>query len=56
MGGHFLLLPDPGIEPGSPVLQADSLPSESLGKHPFCGGHWLHNSRELRMVSGTIAI
>jgi len=21
-------LPDPGIEPGSPVLQADSLPSE----------------------------
>ena len=49
-------LPDPGIEPGSPVLQADSLPSESLGKYPFCGGHWLHNSRELRMVSGTIAI
>ena len=25
-------LPDPGIEPGSPSLQADSLPSESLGK------------------------
>ena len=25
-------LPDPGIEPGSPTLQADSLPSESLGK------------------------
>jgi len=24
--------PDPGIEPGSPVLQADSLPSEPLGK------------------------
>ena len=24
-------LPDPGIEPGSPVLQADSLPSESPG-------------------------
>ena len=43
MGCHFLLqgknqgelrikyLPDPGIEPGSPVLQADSLPSEPLG-------------------------
>ena len=25
-------LPDPGTEPGSPMLQADSLPSELLGK------------------------
>ena len=25
-------LPDPGIEPGSPVLQADSLPTELQGK------------------------
>ena len=25
-------LPDPGIEPGSPVLQADSLLTELLGK------------------------
>ena len=25
-------LPNPGIEPGSPVLQADSLPSQSPGK------------------------
>ena len=25
-------LPGPGIEPGSPTLQADSLPSESPGK------------------------
>ena len=25
-------LPDPGIEPGSPALQADSLLSEPLGK------------------------
>ena len=25
-------LPDPGIEPGSPALQADSLLSESPGK------------------------
>ena len=25
-------LPDPGIEPESPVLQADSLPTEPLGK------------------------
>ena len=27
-------LPDPGIEPGSPALQADSLPSEPPGKPP----------------------
>ena len=26
-------LPDPGIEPGSPALQADSLLSEPPGKH-----------------------
>ena len=25
-------LPDPGIEPGSPTLQIDALPSEPLGK------------------------
>ena len=25
-------LPDPGIEPGSAALQADSLPSDPLGK------------------------
>ena len=25
-------LPDPGIEPGFPALQADSLPTELLGK------------------------
>ena len=25
-------LPDPGIKPGSPALQADSLPSESPGR------------------------
>ena len=25
-------LPEPGIEPGSPVLQADALPSEPPGK------------------------
>ena len=25
-------LPDPGIEPGSPALQADSLPAELGGK------------------------
>ena len=28
-------LPDPGIEPGSPGLQADALPSEPPGKPTF---------------------
>ena len=35
-------LPNPGIEPGSPALQADSLPTELQGKpfslSPFWGG------------------
>ena len=30
-------LPDPGIEPGSPALQADALPSESPGKPRVLG-------------------
>ena len=29
-------LPDPGIEPGSPALQADALPSELPGKFLPC--------------------
>ena len=28
-------LPDPGIKPGSPALQVDSLPSEPPGKPKF---------------------
>ena len=35
VGCHFLLkgnLPNPGVEPRSPVLQADSLPAEPQGK------------------------
>ena len=28
-------LPNPGIKPGSPALQADSLPYDSLGKSPW---------------------
>ena len=30
-------LPNPGREPGSPALQADSLPSEPPGKHKSTG-------------------
>ena len=29
-------LPNPGIEPGSPALQADSLPTELSGKSETC--------------------
>ena len=35
VGCHFLLqeiFPDPGIEPGSPTLKADTLPFEPPGK------------------------
>ena len=32
-------LPDPGIEPGSPALQAHSLPSESREDYE---GEWIH--------------
>ena len=31
-------LPDPGIKPGSPALQADALPSEPPGKPIYPGG------------------
>ena len=31
-------LPDPGVEPGSPTMQADALPSEPPGK-PLRVGH-----------------
>ena len=27
--------PDPGIKPGPPTLQADTLPSEPAGKFPY---------------------
>ena len=34
-------LPDPGIEPGSPALQADALPSEPPGKQHIGGPYIL---------------
>ena len=38
-------LPDPGIEPGSPALQADSLPIDPHGKPNIMPSMWqvLHN-------------
>ena len=41
--GH---LPDPGIEPGSPTLQVDSLPAEPLGK-PIVRICWSQTSNPL---------
>ena len=41
-------LPDSGVEPGSPALQADSLPFESLGKPP---NHYKLDQRNLCEVS-----
>ena len=35
-------LPDPGIEPRSPALQADSLPSEPPGKPGLEVWEWMH--------------
>ena len=44
-------LPDPGIKPGSPTLQADSLLSELPGKSGVTGkAH--NNSQEIKLESG----
>ena len=47
-------LPYPGIEPGSPALQADSLPSEPPGKPVWRHGRYL--SWSAHRVLGTISI
>ena len=56
-------LPDPGIEPRSPTLQADALPSEPPGKpllsvlasetRFFC--HWYSNQVQIRTVSALLS-
>ena len=38
-------LPNPGIKPGSPELQADSLPSKSPGKPGKKNGRALNNDK-----------
>ena len=40
-------LPNPGIEPGSPPLQADSLPSEPPGKPKHCPSPWENRKLDL---------
>ena len=53
---HPVDLPNPGIEPRSPALQADSLPSEPLGKPKNTGVssrsllQWIVPTQELNWV------
>ena len=51
-------LPNPGIEPGSPTLQADTLPSEPPGKYPSEGRqNENHNHRKLiKLITWTTAL
>ena len=43
-------LPNPGIEPRSPALQADSLLSEPQGKLVRASGTVLHRNNEARYL------
>ena len=43
-------LSDPEMEPGSPALRADSLPSEPPGKHLFSGSHVYPHLRSLAFI------
>ena len=49
-------LPDPGIEPGSPALQADDLPTELWGKqqytHALCHAQSKARSFKLKATLG----
>ena len=46
-------LPNPGIESGSPTLQADTLPSEPLGKPSR--SHFVYSSENLLYNTGSLA-
>ena len=43
-------LPDPVIEPGSPALQADALPSEPPGKPNICKYNFQYNQNEKYII------
>ena len=47
-------LPDPGLEPGSPELQADSLPSEPPVKPIIYGGGF--SKSQVKMLTEGIAV
>ena len=48
--GSSAALPNPGIGPGSPELQADSLPAELPGKPPFMLGEKLKVGEKLNFI------
>ena len=48
-------LPDPGIKPGSPTLEADALTSEPPGK-PHYGGSFIVTEMSLTFFSVTLQI
>ena len=53
MGNHYVLqrnLPIQGIKPGSPALEADSLPSEPPGKPSVCEALSKYLQNEIRKV------
>ena len=43
-------LPDPGIEPGSPVFQANSLPIELSGK-PYTGIIYAYEKADIKVFT-----
>ena len=45
-------LPDPGIKPGSPTLQADTLPSKPPGKSEMVRQHHQFNGHEFEHAPG----
>ena len=45
-------LPDPGIEPGSPALQADALPSEPPGKPIFMEAYYIGLVDQIIAIGG----
>ena len=45
-------LPDPGIEPQSPTLQADALPSKPPGKSEMVRQHHQFNGHEFEQAPG----
>ena len=48
-------LPDPGIKPRCPALQADSLPSEPPGKPPYVS-YLMKNSLKVSMKRSVVRV
>ena len=48
-------LPDPGIKPGSPTLQADALPSEPPGKPLMMGLVTLKKKKTLKSKKAAVS-